>query len=125
MVDHREEDIPLMKFASPTEGDATKGAPVALAPSHRYRAVEDASDRNLGIDLKLLYQMLSILILSLFIPAVTITVIAASGRELGPHEMICLLIFSAGCPFVGIMTVSCVLLWRYEYAKMEEHFGEV
>ena len=74
-----------------------------------------------GVTSKLLYKLLTLLIFSVFIPAITIMVVAAMDITMSKHEMVCLNIFSLGCPTVAIVVVACIVLWRFEVAQMENY----
>jgi hypothetical protein len=93
----------------------------------RYRQVRQPTqdvhfnDGHHGITSKLLYQLMTILIVSILIPIFTITIIGTMDITMSKHEMTCLLIFSLGCPTVAIVVVSCIILWQFEVAQMRNY----
>jgi O-antigen/teichoic acid export membrane protein len=70
------------------------------------------------INVDLVYKLLSLLVLSVFIPGLVVMVLACMEKNLSHQELVWLLIFCMGCPFVAIMVVSCVVLWVFECEKM-------
>ena len=90
-------------------------------PERLYQELRDRDEEFHKVNVDLMYKLLSLLVLSIFVPALTVMIMACIGIDLSHRQMVWLLIFSVGCPFVAIMVVICLILWRFECEKMQRY----